>query len=77
MRAGGFLSLIALLAVVGPWLAWSAPDGLERVAQVLGFAERATEHPALLDYGPLTGLAGAALVGGLAYGLGRLVAAPR
>jgi hypothetical protein len=71
VRSWGWIALIAGIAAVGAVVASSRPDGLERVAEDLGFAERAVERPALADYGPLTAVVGAALVGGLAYAAGR------
>lgn len=71
MRWWGWVALVAGIASVGAAVASSRPDGLERVAEDLGFAERAIERPALAEYSPLTALVGAALVGGLAYAAGR------
>lgn len=82
MSRGGWLAVagIALLAALGSAVASSRPDGLERVAEDLGFADRAEvryQAPAP-DYavpgvpfgGALAGLAGATVVGGLAAGVG-------
>lgn len=77
------LAGLALLAVSAGFVASSSPDGLERVAEDLGFADRAAPpHAAPLpDYAvpglspglsaPLAGLIGTLAVGGLAWGLGR------
>ena len=84
-RAAWIFSACTLgLAVVAPVVASSAPDGLERVALDLGFADEATEPAAapMPDYevrgagrlsGPLAGLIGAAAVGGVALGAGALL----
>lgn len=70
----GLLALVALLAAVGAAIASSSPDGLQRVALDLGFDGRATTQA---HYGPLSGLVGAAVVGGIAFLAGRLVARGR
>lgn len=79
------VGLVALLALVGTMVASESPDGLERVAGDLSFehhAETVFEAP-LQDYavpsapapvsGPLAGVIGALLVGGLAFGAGRVL----
>lgn len=80
------LALVGLLVLLSPF-ASSAPDGLERVAEDLGFAERAavTLAAPVPDYAwpgighgglatILAGFAGAALVLAAGWGLGRLLA---
>ena len=75
---------IAAIALGASPVASEHPDGLERVALDLGFAERETAHfqAPLPDYaipaagrwsGPLAGLLGAAGVGALCWGAGRLL----
>ncbi len=75
--------LLALLSpLASPW-----PDGLERVAENLGFIERAQEafFNVIPDYTfpgvanealatILAGIVGTALVFGIGYGLGKLLA---
>lgn len=81
--------LIALLAIVAAYVASSKPDGLERVAIDQGFADRAADPQAAPMPGyelpgapahlsaPVAGLLGAAAVGLLAFGAGRLLAKGR
>ena len=82
----GLVVAAAVVAVLGP-LASSDPDGLERVAIDAGFAEQGTEaaFEVLPDYsipllgdGPLSlivaGLIGVALIFGLVWLLGRVLA---
>ncbi|MBI5091732.1 MAG: PDGLE domain-containing protein [Candidatus Hydrogenedentes bacterium] len=80
---------IAVLALLAPF-ASKTPDGLEKVAQDAGFAERGEAGPAgrftlLRDYAipgvhnkfastALAGLIGAALVFGVTFGVGRMLA---
>lgn len=86
----GLLVSAGIAVFVAPWAApW--PDGLERVAETLGFANRATEPPLpspAPDYAvpgiaseglatALAGLLGIAVVFLLAFGAARLVAARR
>jgi cobalt/nickel transport system permease protein len=86
----GLLISAGIAVFVAPWASpW--PDGLERVAESLGFAGRAVEHPVpspLPDYAvpgigwdaattALAGLIGIAVVFLLAVGAARLVAARR
>lgn len=80
-----FLGATALVAGGAAWVASSAPDGLERVQADLGVDGHATTlyQAPLPDYtvpglrGPLSGsvagLAGAAVVGGLAWAAGRVL----
>jgi hypothetical protein len=83
------LAIIALLVVAAALWASADPDGLERVAENLGFAELAEDSPfsVIPDYvfpgvdGPmatiLAGLVGVAIVFALAWLLGRLLARRR
>lgn len=87
LKAGWWpLLLVVVVLVIFSPLASSAPDGLERVAEDLGFAERAVAHLAapLPDYlwpgvareGPATvlaGLAGVAAVLLASWGCARLL----
>lgn len=78
------VAVIVAIATGGALVASSSPDGLERVAADLGFSHReVTVYEAPLpDYGArrsplrtaIVGLVGAGVVGGLAYGAGRLLA---
>ncbi|MDF5751607.1 energy-coupling factor ABC transporter permease [Spongiactinospora sp. TRM90649] len=89
-RAGRFLIggivVTALLAGIASFYASASPDGLERVAEDVGFIERATDHPLggqpLADYGDaggipvgVAGLIGVGVTtlvgGGLFYGVRR------
>lgn len=84
-RAGWIFGAFTLgVAATAPFVASSSPDGLERVALDLGFADRAAAPaPAPMpDYevqgagplsGPLAGLVGVAAVAGLALGVGALL----
>jgi len=79
------VAAVVLVAALGAFVASSSPDGLERVAADLGFAdqERSSFHAPLADYtvpglpqglsGAAAGLLGAGLVGLLAWGAGRLL----
>lgn len=78
------VGVIVVIALGASQVASERPDGLERVAQDLGFADRETAHfqAPLPDYavpaagrwsGPLAGLLGAAGVGALSWGAGRLL----
>lgn len=81
-----------LLAVVVSLFASASPDGLEHVAETLGFADTAQDSAVadspLADYGTagvenewlstaVAGLVGLALTGLLAFGLMRLLVRPR
>lgn len=70
------LAVSLLVAGVLSWFASSSPDGLEHVAQTLGFAETAQEHAAaggpLADY-RTEGVEDARISGGLAGVIGVLV----
>ncbi|WP_338748197.1 PDGLE domain-containing protein [Janibacter alittae] len=72
----GGLAVALLLAAVVSYYASGSPDGLERVAENLGFAGTAGEHAAgdspLADYG-VGGIGDARLSGGLAGVIGVLV----
>jgi cobalt/nickel transport protein len=86
---GAVVVALAIAALLSPWASpW--PDGLERVAQRIGFNGRAVSRPAvpaplpeyavpLLGSGRLStavaGVAGTLLVLALAWGCGRLVGA--
>lgn len=69
----GGVVLALLLAAVVSFYASGSPDGLERVAENLGFAGTAGEHAAgdspLADYG-VSGIGDARLSGGLAGVIG-------
>lgn len=82
------LAVALLLAAVVSYYASASPDGLERVAENLGFAGTAGEHAAgdspLADYGVsgigdarlsggLAGIIGISVVGIVMYGLTRLL----
>ena len=79
------VAVIALVAGGASWVASSSPDGLERVAADLGFADREETHfrAPLPEYavpgmperlsGAAAGLLGAAAVGLLAWGAGRIL----
>lgn len=84
----GGITVALLLAAVVSFYASGSPDGLERVAESLGFAGTASEHAAgdspLADYGVagvgsdrlsggLAGVIGISVVGVLMYGLTRLL----
>lgn len=84
---GGIVVAVLLAAVVS-FYASGSPDGLERVAETLGFADTAKEHAAgdspLADYGlagvgndrlsgGLAGLVGILVVGAVMFGLTRLL----
>jgi len=88
--AGLVVSLV--LATVLSLFASAAPDGLEHVAETLGFADAAEDSAVvgspLADYGTagvasewlstgIAGLVGLALTGVVAFGLMRLLARPR
>lgn len=70
------LVVALLLAGVVSFYASASPDGLERVAEGLGFAGTAGEHASsgspLADYG-VAGIEGARLSGGLAGVIGVVV----
>lgn len=64
----------AALAGIAGWIASTAPDGLERVAETLGFASRGTAPAArspFADYPAGTGLVGVALLYGFGVLFGR------
>lgn len=82
------VTIALLLAAVVSYYASGSPDGLERVAENLGFAGTADEHAAgnspLADYGVsgigdarlsggLAGIIGISVVGIVMYGLTRLL----
>ena len=81
-----FVAVIAVIAALGTLVASERPDGLERVATDLSFEDRgaALIVAPMPDYavpgsppalsGAFAGLLGAALVGGLCWGAGRLLA---
>ena len=86
------LAVSLLLAVGVSFFASTTPDGLEHVAQTLGFADAAQDSAVadspLADYGTagvehgwlstaVAGLAGLALTGVIAFGLMRLLVRPR
>ena len=83
-----FLGAIALVATIASFIASSSPDGLNRVAGDLGFdgKEATLYHAPLPDYavprlpdslsGVAAALLGTALVGGLAWGAGKLLVRP-
>ena len=70
----GLLITAGLALFVSPF-ACQWPDGLEKVAQGLGFAQRATEAvvPAVADEYRVPGVGSTALATGLAAGLGMVV----
>jgi hypothetical protein len=66
----------AVLAGVAGWIASSSPDGLEHVAEKLGFASRGTAVASgapLADYPVGSGLVGVALLFGFGALFGRLL----
>ncbi|MBT3219961.1 MAG: cobalamin biosynthesis protein CbiN [Proteobacteria bacterium] len=77
--------LILLLSASAAFVASSSPDGLERVAEDLGFAEHETTYfsAPMEDYamprvpgglsGVLAGVLGTVLVGGATFALGKLL----
>jgi len=61
-----FLGIILLIAVSASYLASSHPDGLEFVAEKLGFINSAVERSSVLgDYNVYTGIIGIFLCFGL------------
>ena len=85
------LAVSLLLAVVVSLFASSSPDGLEHVAETLGFADSAADSAVagspLADYGTagvantwlstaIAGIVGLAVTGLVAFGLMRLLARP-
>lgn len=88
---GALVLSLAIAALLSPWASpW--PDGLERVAEGVGFSRRAVSRPAvaapLPDYAVpglgngrlstgVAGVAGTLLVLGLAWGWGRLLGGGR
>lgn len=87
MSRAGLLgvAVIAIIAGSASWLASSSPDGLNRVATDLGFAQKEqSEYTAPLPgyevpgvsprfSGAAAGLLGTVLVFGLAWGAGRFL----
>lgn len=83
--AAAIVILIGLLSASAAFVASSSPDGLERVAEDLEFADRETTYfsAPMKDYavplvpgvlsGALAGLVGTLVVGGVAFALGRLL----
>lgn len=83
---GGLVVCLLLAAVVSTW-ASGHPDGLEHVAETLGFADAAGDHGAadspFADYetkgvdgalsGPVAGIVGVALTGAVMWLVLRLV----
>ncbi|WP_204164697.1 PDGLE domain-containing protein [Nocardioides daejeonensis] len=72
----GFLVVALLIAGIVSGFASANPDGLEHVAETLGFSGTATDHATgdgpFADYG-IKGIGNARLSGGLAGVLGALV----
>ena len=77
------IAAVATLAALGGGLASTSPDGLERVATDLGFADRQTDPDADYRIGdsplarPLAGLVGAGIVAGASALAGRALARRR